>query len=175
MELERTKVALFAEDLYDDHTLWYPRYRLREAGATVDVIGTGESSYESVHDYEVTADYTVDHAVASNYAGVVVPAGYAVDRMRLHRPMIHFIGELYDAGAVCGAIGHGPWLFASAGIVEGRQCTGSRSIREDLENAGADWVREGVVSDERLITGGGREDLPEFVRSFIEALRSSAP
>lgn len=173
MELERTKVALLAEDLYDDHTLWYPRYRLREAGATIDVLGTGDSNYRSRHDYEVTADYTVDHAVASNYAGVVVPAGYAVDRMRLHRPTIHFVEELYRGGAVCAAVGHGSWLFASAGIVEDRRCTGVRSVREDLENAGADWVDKGVVSEERLVTCQGREQLPDFVREVIDALQES--
>jgi len=174
MELERTKVALLAEDLYDAHALWYPKYRLREAGARVEVLGTGDASYESRRGEEVTADYTVDHAVASTYSGVVVPAGYAVDRMRLHRPMIHFVEELYRSGAVCAGVGHGPWLFASAEIVEGRRCTGVRSIREDLENAGADWTDEGVVAEARLITCSGRRELPEFMRAVVGELRGSS-
>jgi protease I len=170
MELDGIKIALFAEDEYEDLELWYPYHRLREAGAAVDILGTGGSSYDSKHGYEVTTDYKIDHAVTSNYDSVVIPGGYAPDKMRRHPPMVRFLEELYEDGAICAAICHAGWMLVSAGIADGVTCTSYPSIRDDLEAAGANWVDREVVRDENLITSRKPDDLSAFCREIIEAL-----
>jgi protease I len=170
MKLDRTKIALLAEDDYEDMELWYPYLRLREEGAVVEVIGTRESSYASKHGVEVGVDYKVDHAVTGNYDGVVIPGGWAPDRLRRYPPMVRFVEEIYQRGGVCAAICHGGSLLISAGLVDGRQCTSFASIRDDMENAGGQWVDREVVVDERIITSRDPDDLPAFTRATIDEL-----
>jgi len=170
MEIPGAKVALLAESQYEDMELWYPYYRLREAGATVDILGAGASSYPSKRGHEVTVDYKVDHAVTSNYDGVVIPGGWAPDKMRRHPPMVRFVEDLHGAGGLVAAICHAGWMLISAGLVDGRTCTSYSSIREDMENAGADWVDREVVRDGQVITSRNPDDLPAFCRSIISAL-----
>lgn len=173
MEIPGAKIAVLAEAQYEDMELWYPYYRLREAGATVDILGTGDSSYPSKRGHEVTVDYKVDHAVTSNYGGVVIPGGYAPDKMRRHPPMVRFVSDMYDNGGICAAICHAGWMLISAGLVDGKRCTSYSSIREDMENAGADWVDEEVVRDGQLITSRNPDDLPAFCRTIIDAFTES--
>ena len=174
MDISGTKLALLAESEYEDLELWYPYFRLQEAGAAVDILGTGESSYPSKHGYEVTVDYKVDNAVTGNYDGVVIPGGYAPDRMRRHPPMVRFVGEMHEKGNVCAAICHAGWMLISAGIVDGKTCTSYSSIRDDMENAGAEWVDQEVVRDGPLITSRTPEDLPAFCQAIIGALAESS-
>ncbi|MFB6352027.1 MAG: type 1 glutamine amidotransferase domain-containing protein [Bradymonadaceae bacterium] len=167
------KIALLAEAEYEDMELWYPYYRLQEAGADVDILGTGESSYPSKRGHEVTVDYKVDNAVTSTYDGVVIPGGWAPDKMRRHPPMVRFVDNLHDRGGICAAICHAGWMLISAGLVDGRKCTSYSSIREDMENAGADWVDREVVRDGQVITSRKPDDLPAFCQSIIGAFAES--
>ena len=170
MRLERTKIALLAEDDYEDMELWYPYLRLQEEGADEQVIGTGASSYASKHGLEVDVDYKVDHAVTSNYDAVVIPGGWAPDRLRRYRPMVDFVREIHERDGICAAICHGGSLLISAGLVEGRRCTSFESIRDDIENAGGEWIDREVVEDDGVITSRRPDDLSAFCRAIIEAL-----
>ena len=173
MELEGKKIAVLAEDIYEDLELWYPYFRLQEAGAEVQILGTGETTYESKHGYEVTVDYKVDNAVGGNYDAVVIPGGYAPDRMRRHPPMVDFVRDMYDEGKICAAICHAGWMLASADVIDGKRCTSFFAIRDDMENAGADWVDEEVVRDGQIITSRTPEDLPAFCQTIIGALKET--
>jgi pimeloyl-ACP methyl ester carboxylesterase len=88
VELAGVRVAVLAEDLYEDLELWYPVLRLREAGAEVRVVGpkAGEV-YKSKNGYPVKADVGMEDAKAEEFDAVVIPGGYAPDRMRRHRAM----------------------------------------------------------------------------------------
>lgn len=169
-ELERKKVAVLAEEAYEDLELWYPYFRLQEAGAEVKILGAGEGSYASEHDYPVEVDYKVDNAITSNFDGVVVPGGFAPDAMRTYPPMVRFVRDVHANGGVVGTIRHGGWLLISAGLAEDRTCTSCRSLRDDIENAGADWVDREVVRDDRVVTSRSRDDLHAFCPTLIEAL-----
>ncbi len=172
MQLDGTKIALFAEEGYEALELWYPYFRLREEGADVDLLGTGASSYDSKHGYAVSVDYKIDNVVVSNYDGVVVPGGHAPDRMRRHPPMVRFLRDLYEGGKVCAAICHAGSMLISAGITADLTCTSFASIRDDLEAAGADWVDRPVVRDGNVITSRKPDDLAAFCREIIGALAS---
>lgn len=170
MPAEDSRVALLVEDVYEDLEFWYPYHRLREAGCQVTVVGTGKDAYEGKHGLPASEDVAVDEVSAEEFDAVVVPGGYAPDRMRRHPEMVDFVREMDEQGGVVAAICHAGWLLVSAGVVEGRSVTSFFSIEDDLVNAGAEWVDREVVRDGNLITSRRPDDLPAFARTILEAL-----
>jgi len=172
VELQGRRVAVLAEDLYEDLELWYPLIRLKEAGADVKVVGMpGVGTYESKHGYPVQVDVPVDEVSPSEFDAIVIPGGYAPDRMRRHQALLDFVRGVFDSGGIVAFICHAGWVPISAGIVEGRRVTSFFAIKDDLVNAGADWVDEEVVQDGNLISSRTPADLAAFCRTVIAGLR----
>jgi protease I len=171
-ELAGMRVAILAESLYEDLELWYPYYRLREAGADVFVVGSGSAEvYQSKHGYPVSVDAEADTVTASQFDAVIIPGGYSPDHMRRHPGMVKLVREAHEQGKIVAAICHAGWMLASAGIARGRTLTSFRSIKDDMVNAGANWVDREVVRDGNLVTSRSPADLPAFMRTIIGALR----
>jgi protease I len=171
-ELSGTRVAILAENLYEDMELWYPYYRLREAGADVFIVGSGSATtYQSKHGYPVTVDAEAETVSASQFDAVIIPGGYSPDYMRRHPAMVELVREAHAQGRVVAAICHAGWMLASANILRGRTVTSYRSIKDDVVNAGAHWVDREVVRDANLITSRSPADLPAFMRTVITSLR----
>ena len=171
MELEGRHVAILVEDMFNVFEFWYPFYRLKEAGARVTVVGTGRSrTFTGKPATEVTADIAARDARAEDFDAVVIPGGYAPDLMRRDPAMVKLVADLHAAGKVVAAICHAGWMLASARILGGRGVTSFFAIKDDLIQAGAQWVDEAVVVDGRLITSRTPDDLPAFMRAVIAAL-----
>ena len=172
MDLIGKRVACLVEQMYEDLELWYPVLRLRDAGAEVKLVGPkpGET-YKSKHGYPAATDMGIDDADISHFDGVVVPGGFSPDYMRRNPGFRKLVRAAVEAGRPVAAICHGPWMLCSAKVLEGRRATSFHSIREDMENAGADWVDEAVVVDGPVITSRTPADLLPFVRALMEALR----
>ena len=171
MELTGKRIAVLAENQYQEMELWYPYYRFTEAGARVDIVAPeAGKTYTSKLGYPVKATVSIDEARVSVYDAVVVPGGYAPDVMRRIPAMVRFVREAHDQGKVVAAICHAGWMLASADIVRGKQATCFSSIKDDLVNAGAKYVDQAVVRDGNLITSRVPDDLPAFCREIIGAL-----
>jgi protease I len=172
MELKGTRVAVLAEEMYEDLELWYPVMRLREAGADVKIIGpkAGEI-YKSKHGYPAKADLGMDEARAADFEAIVIPGGYAPDRMRRHAAMLTLVRTMHEGGKPVAFICHAGWVAISAGIVRGRTVTSVSAIKDDLVNAGARWIDQEVVIDGNLITSRTPPDLPAFCRELIKTLQ----
>ena len=171
MKLKGKKVVLLAENHYQELELWVPYYRLKEEGAEVVVVGTGSSrTYTSKLGYPVDVNKEAKEIDMSKYDGVVIPGGYAPDLMRRYPEMVRIVKEAHQKGKVIAAICHAGWMLASAGIVKGKKVTGFMAIKDDLINAGANYVDEEVVTDGNLITSRKPDDLPAFCREIIAAL-----
>jgi len=171
MKLKGKKVVLLAENHYQELELWVPYYRLKEEGAEVVVVGTGSSrTYTSKLGYPVDVNKEAKEIDMSKYDGVVIPGGYAPDLMRRYPEMVRIVREAHQRGKVVAAICHAGWMLASAGIVKGKKVTCFMSIKDDLINAGANYVDEEVVTDGNLITSRKPDDLPAFCREIIAAL-----
>ena len=174
MRLDGKRVAILAENLYQEMELWVPYYRLKEEGAQVKVVGAGgASSYASKHGYPVGVDVQADQVKAVEFDAVVVPGGYAPDLMRRHPAMVSLVREAVQQGKVVAAICHAGWMLVSAGVLKGRQATSFSSIKDDMVNAGARWVDAEVVVDGPLITSRKPDDLPAFCRAIVAALTKS--
>ena len=170
-ELKGKRVAVLVEKLYEDLELWYPLLRLKEAGAEVQVIGpkAGES-YASKHGYPAKADVGAADVKAKDYDAVIIPGGYSPDHMRRSKAMVGFVTDAAKFGKVIAAICHGPWMLCSARCVEGKKVTSYKSVRDDLENAGAMWEDDACVRDGNLVTSRTPADLPAFMRGIFEAM-----
>jgi protease I len=171
--LEGKRIAILAEEDFEDAELMEPLRAMKNAGATVVIVGSGsKKSYKGKRgSTEVKADATADEVDASDFDAVIIPGGYAPDKMRLHRPMIDLVRKAHAAGKIIAAVCHGPQLLISAEIVKGRRMTSWPSVAIDLKNAGAVWVDEPVVRDGSIITSRKPSDLPQFDEAIIAALR----
>jgi protease I len=171
MDLKGVRVAALVEEIYEDLELWYPVLRLREAGADVKIVGpkAGET-YKSKHGYPARADLGMDDAVAADFDGLVIPGGYAPDKLRRHPAMLDFVRAMHEAKKPIAFICHAGWVPISAGIVRGRTVTSVPAIKDDLVNAGATWIDQEVVIDGNLITSRTPPDLPAFARELVKML-----
>src|SRR5437016_8053813 len=171
MKLQGKRIAILAENMYQEMELWVPYYRFKEEGAEVKVVGAGGAkAYTSKHGYPVNVDVQADQVKAVEFDAVVVPGGYAPDLMRRHPAMVALVREAAQQGKVVAAICHAGWMLVSAGIVNGRRATSFFSIKDDLVAAGAKWEDSEVVVDGNLITSRKPDDLPAFCRAIVGAL-----
>ena len=171
MELQGRKVAILIEDMFNIYEFWYPYYRLLEAGATVVVVGSGRKSlFTGKPATEVRADVAADTVRAAEFDGLVIPGGYAPDMMRRSAAMVQLVADMTREGKLVAAICHAGWMLCSAGVLQGRKVTSFFAIKDDMVNAGADWVDEAVVIDRNLVTSRTPDDLPLFMPAVIRVL-----
>jgi len=166
------RIAILAEDDFEDSELTEPLRAMKDAGARVWIVGSGsKKSYKGKRNLaDVTVDTSADKVEASQFDAIIVPGGYAPDKMRLHQPMVDLIRKAHAEGKIIAAVCHGPQLLISADIVKGRRVTSWPSVAVDLKNAGAIWVDEPTVRDGNIITARKPADLPKFNNAIIEAL-----
>ncbi len=164
-------VAVLAENIYEDLEAWYPILRLREAGVKVTVVGPEKGAiYASKHGYPLRADVSMKKARPGDFDGVVIPGGYAPDKMRRHKEMVNFVRAIHKKGGLVASICHGPWLMAEADILRGREVTCVSAIKTDLVNAGATYRNREVVVDGNLITSRTPPDLPAMMKAVLTFL-----
>jgi len=171
MVLQGKRIAVLVADLYQEMEVWYPLLRFREDGAeTVAVGAEAGKTYASKKGYPVVADQSITQVRAADFAAVVVPGGWAPDSLRQDERVLKFVREMDHAGKIVAAICHAGWVLCSAGVLRGRKATCFKAIKDDLINAGAQYVDEEVVVDGNLITSRVPGDLPAFCREIVKAL-----
>jgi len=163
-------VAILVENGYQELELHYPRLRLIEAGVRVSVVGGGDSRYFSEKGYAAQADLDAAEVAADDVDAVVIPGGMAPDKMRRNDAMVRLVGDLNTAGKPVAWICHAGWMAISADIIRGKRVTSFPSIRDDMVNAGGEWVDEPLVTDGNLISSRVPDDLPAFCRAILDAL-----
>jgi protease I len=173
MTLTNQRVAVLIEQQYQELEVWYPVYRLREAGCAVKLIGpeAAGKTYASKLGYPAVADVSAKDTSADQFDAVVIPGGFAPDYIRRSEPMLKLVRDLFTRGKPVAAICHGPWVLCSTPALKGRTATGFHSIKDDMVNAGATFVDREVVVDGNVITSRKPDDLPAFVMALMEQMR----
>lgn len=166
--LQGKRFLVLVGDDYEDLELWYPKLRLTEAGAGVTVAGPGAGQkYLGKHGYPCVSDAAISGLSADEFAGIVIPGGWMPDRLRRDRVVLDLVRSFAGAKKLVASICHGPSINVSAGICAGLRMTSSLAIKDDLVNAGANWVDEAAVVDGFSITSRTPSDLPAFCRAML--------
>jgi protease I len=171
MRLANKRIAVLLEEGFEDLEFWVTVMRLREEGARVTIVGTqAGKTVKGKNALSATSHVAARDVTASEFDAVVVPGGWAPDKLRRYDEVKRLVKETYDAGKIVGLICHAGLVGISAGIVKGHRAIGSKGIQDDLVNAGATWVDEPAFRDGNLVWGRVVEDIPDFCRELVAAI-----
>lgn len=178
--LKDRRIAVLATDGFEKVELTVPVAALRTAGAVVDIVSLQHGSIRGMNLHEpagkVKVDYTLDEVSASQYDGLLIPGGFInPDLLRQSAAARDFVRAFDEARKPIATLCHGPWMLASAKLLEGRTLTSWPGIRDDLVNAGATWIDEKVVRDSNWVSSRGPQDLPAFVSAMTELFALTGP
>jgi protease I len=189
-KLTGKRVVIIVAQEFEDVELLYPVLRLSEEGAEIVVVPVNEGLHPRPY-FEgkpVTGRFghpvpipvmaegnryrisRIEELKVNEIDCVLFPGGYSPDALRLHPGTLELVRECYRQDKLLAAICHGPWVLISAGIMEGKRATGYIAVRDDLVNAGAEFLDVPAVRDGNIITGRVPDDLPEFCQEIIMAL-----
>ncbi len=176
MALAGRKVLLLAADQFEDMELLYPLYRLGEEGVAVTVAGLDDRPVTGKKGHgPVPVDTTADRVAAGDFDALVIPGGYAPDKLRRSGAVLALVRDFDAAGKPIAFICHAGWVPISAKILKGRRATSVAAIRDDMVNAGADWVDQATVIDGNLISARTPADLGPWMKALLTALEKPAP
>ncbi len=165
------KVLLLAADDFEDMELLYPRYRLAEEGIEVTVAGLDDHPVRGKKGHgPVPVDTTADQVAEADFAALVIPGGYAPDKLRRSEAVLDLVRAFDAAGKPIAFICHAGWVPISARILKGRRATSVGAIKDDMVNAGTDWVDEATVVDGNLISARTPADLGPWMKALLKAL-----
>jgi protease I len=175
-ELEGKRAAVLVEQQYQEMEVWYPVYRLREAGCKVTLVGPEAGhSYPSKLSYPAKSERAARDVSADDFDILIIPGGFAPDFLRRDEAVIKLTSTMAERGKIVAAICHGPWVLCSTQALKGRRATCFFAIKDDVSNAGATYVDAEVVRDGNLITSRKPDDLPAFLQAIIQAVREAKP
>jgi protease I len=167
MSLAERTVLVLAADLFEDMELLYPVFRLREEGVAVTIVGLDDRPVHGKNGHgPVDVDATVDSVSANTFDALVIPGGYAPDKLRRSPKVLDLVRAFHAADKPIAFICHAGWVPISAKILEGRRATSVAA----MENAGVDWVNDATVVDGNLISARTPEDLGPWMKALLAAL-----
>lgn len=168
------RVAILLAEGVEDLEYYVPLMRLQEEGAEVVSAATSPKPVRGKGGLEATPDRLVGELDPDDLLGLVIPGGWAPDKLRRSPEVLALVRALHEAGKPIGIICHGGLVAISAGIVAGSRATGSLGIKDDLLNAGATWADEPAFREGNLIWGRVVADIPAFCRELVAALVEAA-
>lgn len=175
MDLDHQHVAVLVDQSFEDLEFWVPVMRLREEGADVVISGReADETFVGKHGLTATTDAAARDLSADLLDAVVVPGGWAPDKLRRDDGVLSLVREMDAKDKIVAQICHAGLVGISAAIVEGRRATGSQGIKDDLINAGAEWVDEPAFQDHNLVWGRVVKDIPAFCRTLVKALKAES-
>ena len=165
------KVAIMVDEMYQVLEVWFPYYRLKEASMDVILVAAeAKKQYHSKEGYPCVSDIAAGQANAADYDCIIIPGGFAPDFMRRNTDVIKFANDMVSTGKVIAAICHGGWLLCSTPVYRGKKATCFMAIKDDIINAGAEYIDADCVVDGNLITSRKPDDLPAFCLAILKAL-----
>ena len=176
MDLGSLRACVLVEQQYQEMEVWYPLYRLREAGCKVTLVGPeAGQNYPSKLGYPCKSDKAAKDVSANDFDILIIPGGFAPDFIRRTDAMIRLVSDMAEQGKIVAAICHGPWVLCSTQALKGKKATCFFAIKDDVVNAGAKYMDQEVVRDSNIITSRKPDDLPAFVTAIIQAVKEAKP
>ena len=174
MSLKDLKIVNLVHKDFEDLELWYPVLRLREEGITVHLAGEEAGKvYTGKNGLKAEADIAFTDLDPEKYDGLLVPGGWAPDKLRRYPEILDFVKAMNEKEKPIGEICHAGWVLVSANILKGRRVTSTKGIMDDMKNAGAHWSDEPVVIDKNLVSSRKPVDLPIYMISYIDLVKKT--
>lgn len=168
MSLAGKRFLMFVDEIYEDLEVWYPKYRLIEAGASVVLAGPKAGvKVSGKHGYPCVVDAAIAEMESTDFHGVICPGGFMPDKLRRDEKVKSLLREFHATKKLVAAICHGGWMPISAGVYKGVRVTGSLGIKDDLVNAGAIFEDAPVVVDRHFVSSRKPDDLPDFMKGIL--------
>ena len=173
MDLTNHRIAVLVDKSFEDLEFWVPTMRLREEGGEVVIAGReAHATFTGKHGLTATTETAAGALDPDALDAVVVPGGWAPDKLRRDEGVTSLVAEMDAREKIVAQICHAGLVGISADIVEGRRATGSQGIKDDLVNAGAEWVDEPAFQEDHLVWGRVVKDIPAFCRTLVRALKT---
>ncbi len=166
------KILTLVDESFEDLELWYPVYRLREEGFQVDLAAKKTGLYHGKYGVPCQIDLTFDEINADDYDGLLVPGGWAPDKLRRYPEVLEIVRNINGRNKVIGEICHAGWVLISAGILNGKNVTSTVGIRDDMTNAGAIWNDVDSIVDGNIVSAQVPRSLPDYMKDYIRVLNS---
>lgn len=171
MKLNGKTIATLVAEGVEDLEYYVPMMRLQEEGARVLTAGLDLKPARGKNGLVIAPDATIESLKADDLFALILPGGWAPDKLRRYDAVKNLVREMDQAGKVIGVICHGGSIAISAGIIQkGQRATGSTGIKDDLVNAGAVWVDEAAFRERNQVWGRVVADIPSFCRELVQAL-----
>jgi len=170
MRLQGKKIATLVAEGVEDLEYYVPLMRLQEEGAEVLTAALELKPIHGKNGLEITPDSKIDSLNAEDLFALIVPGGWAPDKLRRHSVVKDLVRDMDAKGKTLGIICHGGLIAISAGIMKGRRATGSLGIKDDILNAGGTWTDEAAFREGNLVWGRVVADIPDFCRELVQAL-----
>lgn len=170
------KVAILATNGFEEIELTSPKEAMEKEGFEVHIISPEKGKIKAWNKTDWSKEYDVDKTLgevsANDYNALMLPGGVMnPDNLRTDENAQKFVSSFFEQKKPVAAICHAPWTLISAGVVKGREMTSYHTLKDDLINAGANWVDKEVVVDEGFVTSRNPDDLPAFNAKLIEEVK----
>lgn len=167
-------ILLLIENGFRDEEVVYPYYRFKEAGYDLKTVGPEKGKeYRGKFGVVLKSDLSASDTGIDEVAAVIIPGGFAPDKMRINSSMVKLVKDSFLQGKIVAAICHGGWMLVEADIIRGKKVTGYKAIATDLKNAGGEYIDNEVVIDGNLVTSRKPGDLPAFCSSILKLLETA--
>lgn len=172
-DLKDIRVAILVADGFEQNEMTEPQRALEEHGAITEIISLKSGRVRAWKNNNWGDEFdvykSIDTVASQDYDALLLPGGVMnPDKLRMNTDAVNFVRDFVEAGKPIASICHGPWMLVEAGACQGRTMTSYESIRTDIENAGANWIDEPVVTDEGIVTSRKPADIPQFNKKMIE-------
>ncbi|MBL8078284.1 MAG: type 1 glutamine amidotransferase [Anaerolineales bacterium] len=176
MRLQNKTIATLIAEGVEDLEYYVPLMRLQEEGAKVLSAGVDLKPVHGKNGLVITPDVTIESLKTSELFAIILPGGWAPDKIRRYDVVKKLVKEMSDANKIIGIICHGGSIAISAGIIKkGQKATGSVGIKDDLVNAGAVWADKAAFREGNQVWGRVVADIPDFNRELVKALVEGLP
>lgn len=171
MKLQGKTIATLIAEGVEDLEYYVPVMRLQEEGAKVLSAALDLKPVRGKNGLVITPDALIESLQASELAALILPGGWAPDKIRRYDVVKNLVKDMQTANKIIGIICHGGSIAISAGIIQkGQRATGSTGIKDDLVNAGAVWADEAAFREGNQVWGRVVADIPDFNRELVKAL-----
>ena len=170
------KVAILVSDGFEQVEMTAPRDALQQPGYTTVIVSPKPGKVQGFRHHDKGEQFEVDlplaQASAQDFDAVLLPGGVINgDQLRTVPEALRFVRDMDDDGKPVFVICHGGWILVSAGLVDGRTMTSWPTLRDDIINAGGDWVDSEAVVDGNWVSSRKPDDLPAFNQKMLDLLQ----